>query len=295
MKRTWMLISATFLAFVASAAKDEAQPNWAQFPARQGDAAASIEAPEALQAKATVMKVVPHLSANETWKSTLLIRSDATYYIEVVFEFYDPEGRSTNVVFFDSTDERYEGEGFRFGLQPYEIYSIDFDHVTSGWASLQVFAYSTDSDRFYSIESIFNRYDEQSRKTAAVGVPTEAPYERFIMNMDERFDAYSGYQKFRGFALTNTTDDTCRCDIFLYDDGKAGENLEGHLGQVQITLGPRAKWVGYIIDLYPDIDDLLRDGFGYIDVMCSRPVNALGLAFEVDSPVAASVPIDPLQ
>jgi len=284
-----------FLCVVVFASEPLTHPDWATFPSRKAALPLDTADEPLAQAGATVMKVVPHLSANEIWKSTIMIRSDATYYIEIIIEFRDPDGFPATVVFYDSDDEMFSGEGFHFGLEPYEIYSIDFDQIEGGWSSLQMFSYSSDSDRFYSIESVYNRYDENSLKTASVGVPTEAPYQRFIMNLDERFDAYSGYQKFRGLALTNTTDHTCRCDVFLYDDGKGGENLDGHLGEVNITLPPRAKWLGYAIDLYPDIDEQLRHGFGYMDVICDELVSALGLGFESESPVAASVPIDPLQ
>lgn len=262
--------------------------DWSQLPTR------GIAPQRDKNARVDVLKVVPHLSANDIWKSSLLIRNDATYDIQVFLEFIAPDGLPVDVRFVDSDGSEFVASGFSPVLSGYEIFGLDFDVVSEGFASFQVFAYTSESERFYGLEALYHRYDGNA-KVASVGAPYLPAFPRFLLNMDERFDLFSGQQKFRGLALTNTESENCDCIAYLYDDGLDGANLQGYIDAVTIQLGSQQKWVGLIIDLFPDIDDQLAKGFGYIDVDCQgRYVNAMGLAFETNSPLAGSVPIDPL-
>ncbi|MCB1043555.1 MAG: hypothetical protein KDC35_11470 [Acidobacteria bacterium] len=268
--------------------RESAPIDWSAVPGRAGKATRSKDA------KADVLKVVPHLSANNLWKSSLLIRNDATYDIQVFLEFIAPDGLPVDVTFVDSDGTEFTSNGFAPVLSGFEIFGMDFDVVSEGFQSFQVFAYTDSAERFYGLEAMYHRY-EGGVKVASVGAAYLPSFPRFLFNMDERFDLFSGQQKFRGLALTNTEDGNCDCTAYLYDDGLNGANLNGYIDAVTIQLGAQQKWVGYIIELFPEIDTQLQRGFGYIDVDCQgRLVSAMGLVFENDSPLAGSVPIDPL-
>jgi len=265
----------------------DGQTEWNQLPKRLVNRPADAPVP-----KANSLDVVPHLSANGDWKSAVLVRNNLDFSINLIFEFYDEYGDPAQVYFDDSDGQSWVGNGFDFFLAGREVFALDFDIIEGGYPSFQIFAYSEANIGDYSIETVYSRYD-RGTKTASVGVQNSPDSTAFSMNMDERFDPFTGYQKFRGLALTNGEHESCRCTAYLYDDGRGGVNLDGPVDIVDIDLPARAKWVGLLIDLFPDIDNLLPVGFGYMDVECDRYVSALGLAFEVNSPIAASVPVEP--
>ncbi len=268
--------------------KRSASIDWQAVPTR------GLQLQKDKSSKATVQKVIPHMSANNIWKSSLLIRNDATYSIQVFLEFIAPDGLPVDVLFVDSDGNEFESNGFAPTLSGYEIYGLDFDLAADDFQSFQVFAYTEEIDRFYGLEAVYHRYNG-NQKEATVGSPYLPAFPRFLLNMDERFDLFSGQQKFRGLAITNTENNDCDCTAYLYDNGLEGANLDGFLDSVRIELGPQQKYVGLVIDLFPDVDTLLAQGFGYIDVDCEgRLVTAMGLAFETDSPLAGSVPVDPI-
>ncbi len=251
--------------------------------------------------KAEVARVVPHLAVNEEWVSTLTIRSDALSEIYMVLEFYDINGNPVQTTFYDSFNDQYVNEiGFVIpDLAPGEIYSLDFDTLV-GARNLQVFAYTDETEIDYSLEAIYNRFGSAGQKTAFVGVPVQAPGQFFVINLDQRLDAYTGNQKFRGVALTNSAISSCDCQATLFDElGYAIDEFGQRVGNpgdlyplVQVDIAGSAKWLGVTFDLLEDIDTLLPSGLGYLFFDCTENVSALGLAFENGTAVTSSVPID---
>lgn len=258
------------------------------FPSRNGQ---SVERDKNA---ANVEKYLAHVSVNDQWKSTLLIRSDAQYDQDFTFFFYGPDGRPVRASFTDTDGSSFQGEGYNLTLTGYEIYGLSFQSLDN-WPSMQVVVVTSQEDRFYSIENTYNRYDG-SYKLAAVGALSSEAFPKFIMDMDERIDSYSHQQKFRGFAIFNPSTNPCNCDVYLFDQGANGANLQGAVAKVSMNPIPaNGKWLGYAIDLFPQIDNLLPKGFGYIYTECDRSVSVIGLSFEENSPMTGSVPVEYLE
>ncbi|PIE03769.1 MAG: hypothetical protein CSA81_00530 [Acidobacteria bacterium] len=239
----------------------------------------------------TVVEVVPHLSANDIWKSILYIRSDSGFSANFYLEFYDPDGNLLDVKFYDSDGLDYYDNHFQRTITGYEIISLEFDSLERG-NSFQVFIF-TEDNVFYSAEALFNRYNG-TQKEASVGVKGAAPGYNFIMNVEERTDLYTEQFNFRAFAISNIEESYCDCEVELYDNGVGGVNLDGYVARNRFSIYERGKAVFYVSDLF-DVADLLPKGFGYIIIRCDRVATAMGLTFEENSPVAGSVPIDTVE
>ena len=194
--------------------------------------------------------------------------------------------------FYDSFGNQYVGDGFDIpDLGPFEIYSLDFDQL-SGARNLQVFIYSNENDTNYGLEAAYHRLAGSS-KIASVGGAVDAPGYEFIMNLDHRLDPNTGNRRFRGMALSNTAEETCHCNANLYNNfGGDLDTFGNQYPTVSFTIPPSGKWLGTTYDMLSDIDSLLGDGIGYILFSCDRQVSALGLAFEDNSAIATSVPVD---
>ena len=247
----------------------------------------------------TLSRVVPHLPANDQWKSTLTFRNDSNLPTEFIIEFFAADGSPVSLVFFDSLQPNtaQTGSAFIIRLAEFEIYSLDFDSIGTGGlnvASFHAFISTVTSSTTLSMEAIYNLFDGPDM-VASVGVPVTAPGQRFFMNVDQRINPYTQRQRFRGSAITNTFDSNCDCLATLYSD------LGFIAAETQFQIPPRGKWLGTTYDLFDTIDFLLDPnpstpndgtGIGYIEFQCSLPVGVLGLAFENSTPIVASVPID---
>ena len=257
----------------------------------------SLNLNQDLQAKrkrAEVFKLVPHLSANDSWKSVLTIRNDAPHPITLFMEFYDELGGRPNAVFFGSDDPNLEfvDSGFVLELATFEIYSIDFDNLIEDFNSLHIFIFTDETESNYSLEPQYNLFSGND-KLASVGVAIQEPGDIFIMNEDRRFDPYTQDQRYRGMAVTNTALDTCQCEIQLFDDQGNSFDASGNaFPDVLLSIPASGKWVGLTEELFPEIDFLLTRGLGYVQFSCDRPVSVLGLAFEGIPVTVSSIPID---
>lgn len=244
-----------------------------------------------LNKKVDVQRMIPHLAVNDAWKSALTIRNDLDVAIAVLMEFNDRFGNPIGATFYDSDDFEYNGEGFQFTLFPYEIYVLEFDQLEGNALSFQVAVVTAEEDAFYGLEALYSNFSGQSKVTA-VGVGVGPPGDLFVLNLDQRLDAYTLNQKFRGLAITNNEADVCDCEVRLSNDLGESFDQSGDYPTVILSMNGYGKWLGTIYDLYPDIDQLLPRGFGYLEVGCTRLVSTLGLAFEAGTPIVASVPID---
>lgn len=260
------------------------------FPARNGG---RVDFDRAKVSKAEVMRIVPHLAVNEDWVSELTIRSDSLAVISMILEFRDASGNPTTATFYDSFGNQYTDSGFAIpDLQPYEIYSLDFDQLFDGNRNLQVFVFSDESQASYALEASYHRFQD-GQKVASVGVPTVAPGNTFIMNVDQRFDPITGNRRFRGLAITNVHDYTVTCLITLFNkNGYAEDEFGLPYDIVRIEIPPYGKWVGTVYNLYPNIDNHLNDDLGYLYVEANGLVSTMGLGFEANTPIATSFPID---
>ena len=243
--------------------------------------------------KADVLKVVPHLSANGQFKSVLTLRNDNTEPIEIFLEFYNEGGQRAAPVFLDSDNVVHNQEStFLLELAGFEVFSMEFDSIAGGFPNLHVYLTSTDVDSNYSLEALFHLF-EGNTKEASVGVGVLQPRNDFIMNIDHRTDLVTGGGQFRGLAVTNVLDTACTCDVYLYDDGAGGVNVDpGPYFLEPIQIGPSSKWRGTSFDLVDDIESFLPKNFGYVEFNCSNPVAVTGFAFQAGTPVFGSVPID---
>ena len=256
----------------------------------------TLEGSEKSQLVEYYVEVVPHLSANDIWKSVLYIRNDSGFSAEFLLEFYDPQGNLVNLEFLDSdsgsNDPWMYGSSFSVTLSGYEIFSLEFN-LADGANSFQAFVFTRVEDNvFFSTEALFNRYDG-NYKEAAVGVKGTVPEYNILMNVEERTDLFTNTFNYRAFAVTNTEEGYCNCTVDLYDDGYNGANLEGPIlrNEVDVHMYGRGKAVWYISDLF-DVS-LLPKGFGYVWINCDRKVTAMGLTFDEGNPrVAGSVPMD---
>ncbi len=280
-KWTWMLILVGALGFAAD------EPGRKLAKREKG---AQLARP-VLNKRVDLQRMVPHLAVNDAWKSALTIRNDSDATISVLMEFNDATGNPISVTFYDSDNFEYVGEGFEFALFPYEIYVLEFDLLNGNAANFQIAVVTAEEESAYGLEAVFSNFSGQEKVTA-VGVGVNPPGNLFVLNLDQRLDAYTLNQKFRGLAITNNEADVCDCEVRLYNDlGESGDDL-GEYPSLILSMNGYGKWLGTIYDLYPDIDQLLPAGFGYIEVGCTRLVSTLGLAFEAGTPIVASVPVD---
>ncbi len=241
--------------------------------------------------KADILRVVTHMPVNRDWTSELTVRSDSGTEIFMVLEFYDAAGLPVEATFLDSFGDEYTGEGFIIeDLQPFEIYSMNFGSLYDA-RSMQVFVYTNEFETDYGLEAMYHRF-RGNFKLASVGVPVLPPGDIFILNLDQRFDPDTLNRKFRGIAVSNNDGLDCGCDITLFNQNGESFDQFGDYPRAGIDIPAFGKWVGTIYDIYPDIDELLADGMGYLLFECDNPVSVLGLAFEFRSNVVASVPID---
>jgi hypothetical protein len=261
------------------------------YPTRKANAERQAATPRAV--KADVVRVVPHMAVNEAWVSELWIRSDSEFVIDMILEFYDQDGFPVTATFFDSFGDQYEGAGFAIpDLQPFEIYAIDFDSLSGGARNLQVHVLSDETQQAYGLEGAYYRF-QGGQKVSSVGVPVEAPGDTFIINLDQRFDPITGNRRFRGLAISNADGLDCQCTGTLFN--RFGNDLDA-LGnpypQVTVSMPGLGKWVGDIYQLYPNIDNFLEDGLGYLYFECDNPAAVLALSFEFNTPIVTSVSVD---
>ena len=286
MKKYFMLLTTILLASAAG---------WAQVEktfAVRGQKEHTRVPRETARKKADVLRVVPHMAVNNEWTSELTIRSDSSSETFVVLEFYDGDGNPVEATFLDSFGQEYVAEGFQIpDLLPYEIYSMNFGAL-EGARNMQIFVFTDETETNYSLEATYHRFGGGD-KIASVGVPVVPPGEIFILNLDQRFDPDTGNRKFRGLAVSNNDGIDCNCEATLFN--QSGSDLDDSgdpYPLLSMDIPASGKWVGDVYALYPDIDALLNDGLGYLLFQCDNPVSVLGLAFEWNTPVVASVPID---
>ena len=267
------------------------KPNIDQFPVRSKNGQALTVAKDT--ATLDTVRVIPHLAVNEEWVSEMTIRSDAEFEQCLVLEFYDAAGNPVVASFYDSFDTHYEDTGFVIpDLQPFEIYSLDFDGLGSGARNMQVHVLSNSNEVYYGLEAAYHRFSGGA-KVASVGVPIEAPGDMFILNLDQRLDPYSGNKRLRGFAVSNVDGLDCNCDVTLYNSFGLSEDGFGiPYPQRSITIPAFGKWVGSVYQLFPEVDDLIGDSLGYLYFECDNPASVMGLGFERGTAVATSISID---
>lgn len=242
--------------------------------------------------RATVLKVVPHMAINGSWRSAVMVRNNSNRTIAVTMDILNGDGNLAQVVFYDGGNTDFRGSSFNLSLSPFEIIVMEFDQILTGERNVQAFFYSEDFDSEYSVETTYSSF-EGGAKNATVGVFSDAPGPNFLVNVDQRVDAYSERRKFRGLAVTNTSNGNCDCRVSLFDDGINGQNAQPLVTVTLNNIPSGGKWLGTTYDLFPTIDNLLGQAqYGYMEFVCTQNVSALGLAFENGSQISASIPVD---
>lgn len=243
-----------------------------------------------LPTKADVFQVVPHLSANNQWRSEITIRNNSAFPTIVTLDFFGEDGLAAVVKFDDSDGNAFQEQGFIANIQGLEVFSMFFESVQD-LNSFHIYAFADENNSDYTIEALYHLFSGTT-KLATVGVAIQEPGTNPVMNLDNRFDLDSGKQRFRGLAVTNFLDTDCECDIWVYDDGFNGANAaEGPFNIGVLQLPPSGKWLGTTDDLIPDIDIYLPRDFGFVELNCDNPVSVLGLTFENGSSTVGSVPV----
>lgn len=243
-----------------------------------------------LPKKVDVFQVIPHLSANDRFKSELVVRNNSTSPITITFDFYGEDGFAAEVIFSDSDGSNWQEQGFIATIQGLEVFSMFFDRVFD-LNSFHIYAFADETESNYTLEAFYHLLDGND-KLATVGVPAADPGTNPVMNLDNTIDIDSGLRRFRGVAVTNFLDTNCVCDVWVYDDGANGANAaEGPFNIGTIQIPPSGKWLGTTYDLIPDINFYLPRGFGFVELNCDNPVSMLGLTFEDGSPIIGSVPV----
>lgn len=286
MQSRWMLFfTALFATASLSAAADD------HIAKREKNTRSYLSAQPA-EKRAEVFRLVPHLAVSGQWKSVLTFRSDNAAGSVILLEFYDENGLPIEATFFDSDGFEYNAAGFEFELFGFEIYQLEFDQLADNQRSIQVFAFVDESQDTFGLEAVYNNFSGQD-KLSSVGVGLANPGDLFVVNFDQRVDAYTGNRKFRGMAVTNTALDSCQCDVQLYNgDGSDLDRFGAPFEVIRLDIPPSGKWLGTVYDLYPDIDDRLLNGLGYAEVICNQFVSPFALAFEQNAPIVSSVPVD---
>ena len=254
--------------------------------------------PRPLQARGKkadeVARVVPHMAVNSEWTSELIIRSDSGQYVQNLrLEFYDSYGQLVIATFYDSFGDMYTTDIFGIpDLQPGEVYALDFDALAGGVRNMQVHVVTDEFDVEYGLEGKYNRF-LNGAKIAAVGVPVNAPDNIFKLNLDQRYDPITGNKRFRGIAVSNVDGLDCHCNVSLFNQyGDSQDNFGTPYPTLSMSVPAFGKWVGDTYALYSDIDQLLADGLGYLLFECDNPASVLGLAFEANTPLVTSVPVE---
>lgn len=275
MRKTHTLILIALLSSLAFAGQAELlQP---RTDSREGYVAKTAK-------RADVVRVVPHLAASNDWKSLLILRNDLNRAISMSIDLYGPDGAPASAVFYDSDDVMYETDRFDLTLNPFEIYTLEFDHMTDpGLFNMQAYIFTDELDQEYSVENVFSNF-QGADKVAAVGGGLQAPGDNFFMNVDERVDAYTLNDKLRGLAVTNIETEPCTCSVVLWDH--AGNEAS----TATVLLDPLAKWVGTVASLVNTNN--LSKRLGLLDFDCDRLVAVTGLSFENGTPIVGSTPID---
>ena len=231
-----------------------------------------------------VLKVVPHLAASDEWKSLLIFRNDLDRTINLGMDIYGPDGLPASAVFYDSEGTMYETDRLDFFLNPFEIFTMEFDRMSDpGLVNMQVFLFTDELDQEYSVENIFTKFNGAD-KVATVGGGLQTPGDNFFMNVDSRQDAYTLNTKVRGLAATNIETESCECSVVLWD------HLGNQADTATVILNPLEKWVGTLGSLVNTNN--LSNGLGLLDFDCNRLVAVTGLAFENNTPIVGSTPID---
>lgn len=241
-------------------------------------------------AKMDTVYTVPHLAVNDEWQSLLFFRNDSTSTVTLELQIFNADGNLTQVALLDDFNNEVIGHTFQINLIGFQNLSLWFSRTFSNDRSVQAYVFSPNPA--VALEASYHNYNGNEKLTS-VGVNSGEQGQNFLMNIDHRTDPVSQNQQFRAMAVTNVLDTACSCRVYLYDDGASGANLsEGPYDLGTIELGGSEKWLGTTYDLFNDIDQLLPQNFGYLELNCSNPVSALGLGFEQGTSIVSSVPIN---
>ncbi|MDJ0836619.1 MAG: hypothetical protein QNK37_08880 [Acidobacteriota bacterium] len=232
-------------------------------------------------------KVVAHAAVSDDWKTFITFRNDQERETTLIIDFLDADGAPVEAEFYtiENNEIPLVGTGVDMTLPPVGMDTIEFDFLPGGQRNLQVFVYAEVDGLQFGIETMLHNF-QGADKVATVGAIDQLPGPNFFMNIDRRLDPYTQNWKQRGFAVTNVSEFTCDCEVVLYDD------LGGFVDSALLRIDSGAKWLGTTAVMFPDIDDLLVSNLGLIDVRCNENVAVLGLAFEDNTPIVGSVPVD---
>jgi len=234
-------------------------------------------------------KVVPHIPVSDDWKTFLLFRNDRNEAITIALDFYDSNGNLAEATFFDADGNEYIGSGHDLPVPAFGMNTVEFDTLSDpDLRSIQSFVFAEGEDRAFSVETLLHNFQGPD-KVATVGIVDQSPDFNFFLNVDRRADPYTGLQKLRGLAVTNLATDTCFCNAFLWDDfgNPAGADLP-----LLIEIPPSGKVVDTLANIYGAMDVRLPFGLGVIALECDRQVSAMGLAFELGTPIVGGIPVD---
>ncbi len=224
---------------------------------------------------------IPHLSANDDFKSDIWIRNDSfdeTLAIEVVF--YAADGSDAVVDISDSQGTQSEISTWTTNLAPQSGARIQLIAVRNGdMRSVQATVLGRNTagtaSSLVAVEASFTRFsDGVAASKVGVALTPAAPV--FAVNTPA--------DELRGFGITNTDEgQACECAFTLVDNSGAQR------ATTTATIPARGKWLGVVDTLFSGYADTLGGGLGQVRALCSTPVVVQGLAF--NGAVTSGVPV----
>ena len=214
---------------------------------------------------------IPHLSANEQFKSTIFLRNDSfDAPLTVTATFFASDGTAPAVSLSDSNGPQSGVSEWSATLAPQTARVIELDSVTGGDdRSVQARITGVDGagneSELLAIEAAFALFDG-TNVVSKVGVAVSDPSTFFKVNLNGA--------ELRGFGVTNT-DAAQACDCTFTMVGGEGQQLATAI----VSIPAQGKWLGVVEDLFPNVGELLGSDLGHMSALCSESVSVQALAF----------------
>ncbi|CAM2005822.1 hypothetical protein [Acanthopleuribacter pedis] len=214
---------------------------------------------------------IAHLSANDDFKSDILVRNDSfDETLSVTLNFFASDGGEAAVTLTDAAGQQNAVRRWEVTLAPQTAALVQLQSVTGGdnrsvQARVDALNQSNEETTLLAVEASFTRF-EAGTAVSKVGVALSAPARIFKVNTPA--------SEPRGFGITNTDPgQSCECTFTLV--GNDGTQL----GTTTASIPAHAKWLGVVDTLFPGYATTLNSELGSINALCSTPVVVQGLAF----------------
>jgi len=224
---------------------------------------------------------IPHLPANEDFKSSVLVRNDdVDDAVRFLVVFLLPSGPNALVTYVDENGVQGQSDTWEVSV-PSQGSALAYITAIDGARSVHAIVFSlrepaadiigTDN---VGIEASYARV-ANGQVLATVGHGSVKPTRGFKMNLDYTTSPFSFENKLRGLAIVNTDlDVSCDCRTFLVT--RSGIPVASDT----LTIPAREKWLGLAADLFPGANTLLQHGQGSIFLACEKEISVLGLTFQ---------------